>query len=85
MTDGAGCRAALDVQPDRQSPAGGYDNIEAARNERSQQQRMHATVEQHPELMGRYGVALAFQAMQGKKIPASQETPLDLIIHESFR
>ncbi len=62
---------------------GGYDNIEAARNE-LHNSRMHATVEQHPELMGRYGVALAFQAMQGKKIPASQETPLDLIIHESF-
>lgn len=47
----------------------GYDNIEAARNE-LRNGRMHATVDQHPELMGRYGVALAQQAMQGKKIPA---------------
>ena len=62
---------------------GGYDNIEAARNE-LRNGRMHATVEQHPELMGRYGVALAFQAMRGRKIPAYQETPLDLITHESF-
>lgn len=62
---------------------GGYDNIDAARSE-LRNRRMHATVEQHPELMGRYGVALAFQAMQGKKIPARQETPLDLIASDSF-
>lgn len=61
----------------------GYDNIEAARNE-LRNGRMHATVDQHPELMGRYGVALAQQAMQGKKIPAYQETPLDLITHDGF-
>ena len=62
---------------------GGYDNIEAIRSE-LYNGRMHATVEQHPELMGRYGVALAAQAMQGKKIPAYQATPLDLITHDSF-
>lgn len=62
---------------------GGYDNIEAIRNE-LHNGRIHATVEQHPELMGRYGVALAALAMQGKKIPAYHETPLDLITHESF-
>ncbi len=61
----------------------GYDDIEAARNE-LRNGRMHATVEQHPEQMGRYGVALAHQAMQGEKIPATQETPLDLITHETF-
>lgn len=62
---------------------GGYDNIEAIRNE-LRNGRIHATVEQHPEMMGRYGVALAAQAMRGKKIPAYQETLLDLITHESF-
>ncbi|MFZ4791789.1 MAG: substrate-binding domain-containing protein [Candidatus Competibacteraceae bacterium] len=62
---------------------GGYDNIEAIRNE-LRNGRVDATVEQHPELMGRYGVALAAQAMQGKKIPTYQETPLALITHESF-
>lgn len=61
----------------------GYDNIDAMRNE-LRNGRIHATVEQHPELMGRYGVALAFQAMQGQKIPARQETPLDLIVADSF-
>lgn len=61
----------------------GYDNIEAARNE-LRNNRMHATVEQHPELMGYFGVALAHQAMQGKKVPTYQETQLDLITHDSF-
>ena len=61
----------------------GYDNIEAVRNE-LHDGRMHATVEQHPELMGRYGVALAHQAIQGRSIPTYQETPLDLITHGSF-
>lgn len=62
---------------------GGYDNIEAARNE-LRNGRMHATVEQHPESMGYHGVALAHRALQGKKIPAYQETPLDLISRETF-
>ena len=61
----------------------GYDNIEAARNE-LRNGRMHATVEQYPKLMGRYGVALAHEAMQGRPIPAYQETPLDLITYDSF-
>ncbi len=61
----------------------GYDNIEAARNE-LRNGRMHATVEQHPELMGRHGVELALRALQGKKIPTHQDVPLDLITHESF-
>ena len=63
---------------------GGYDNTEAARNE-LRNGRMHATVEQHPEQMGRYGVALALRAMQGKHIPIHQEVPLDLITYESYR
>ncbi|QQS55567.1 MAG: substrate-binding domain-containing protein [Candidatus Competibacteraceae bacterium] len=62
---------------------GGYDNIEAAHNE-LRNGRMHATIEQHPELMGRHGVALALRALQGKQIPTHQEVPLDLITYESF-
>lgn len=34
--------------------------------------------------MGRHGVALAHRAMRGIKIPAYQETPLDLVSHDSF-
>ena len=61
----------------------GYDNTDAVRNE-LRNGRIQATVEQHPELMGRYGVALAHQALRGQRIPAAQETPLDLITHDSF-
>jgi len=62
---------------------GGYDNIEEARLE-MQNKRMHATVEQHPEMMGEYGVMLAAQGMQGKTIPQLTKTPLDLITCDCF-
>jgi len=61
----------------------GYDNIESARNE-MRNGRIQATVEQHPELMGAYGVELAWKALNGQKIPSYKSTPLDLITQESF-
>jgi len=61
----------------------GYDNIEAARNE-MRNGRMAATIEQHPELMGAYGVDLAWKALNGKTIPDYVPTPLDLITSEAF-
>jgi len=61
----------------------GYDNIEAVRNE-MRHGRIHATVEQHPELMGRYGVKLALQGLRGDKTPKHTSTPLDLITYETF-
>lgn len=62
---------------------GAYDNIEAIRNE-MQNGRMHATVEQQPELMGRLGVELAVKRLQGDHIPEYVATPVDLITYESF-
>ena len=44
----------------------GYDNIESVRVE-MRDGRIHATIEQHPELMGAYGVELASKALNGKK------------------
>jgi len=61
----------------------GYDNIEAVRSE-MQSGRMHATVEQHPELMGQYGVELAVHALEGKKLPLNLSTPVDLVTYETF-
>ncbi|MGD8949244.1 MAG: substrate-binding domain-containing protein [Desulfobacterales bacterium] len=61
----------------------GYDNIDAVRSE-MQSGRMHATVEQHPELMGQYGVELAVNALEGKKLPLHQPTPVDLVTYETF-
>jgi ABC-type sugar transport system substrate-binding protein len=62
---------------------GGYDNIEEARFE-MRNKRMHATVEQHPEMMGEYGVMLASKGMHRKKLPNLTKTPLDLITYDCF-
>jgi len=62
---------------------GAYDNIEEARQE-MRNKRMHATIEQHPELMGEFGVHLAVHALAGEKIPDYTSTPLDLITYECF-
>ncbi|MCP4113504.1 MAG: substrate-binding domain-containing protein [Desulfobacteraceae bacterium] len=62
---------------------GAYDNIDEARLE-MQNKRMHATIEQHPELMGEYGVKLAARALGGTPAPDYTPTPLDLITYDSF-
>ena len=61
----------------------GYDNIESVRDE-IRSGRIQATVEQHPELMGQFGVRMAWEALNGEKIPDYQATPLDLITGETF-
>jgi ribose transport system substrate-binding protein len=62
---------------------GAYDNIEEVRNE-MHNKRIHATIEQHPELMGEYGVHLAEHALSKKEIPSYTPTPLDLITADCF-
>ena len=61
----------------------GYDNIESVRDE-MRNGRIHATVEQHPELMGEYGVELAWKALNGQHIPSYKQTPLGLVTYEAF-
>ncbi len=61
----------------------GYDNIEAVRRE-MENGRVHATLEQHPELMGAFGVELAARAMNGEHIVQLISTPVDLVTHETF-
>ncbi|MBF0101542.1 MAG: substrate-binding domain-containing protein, partial [Desulfobacterales bacterium] len=39
---------------------------------------------QHPELMGEYGVHLAFKALKGEPIDSFVRTPIDLITYDSF-
>ena len=70
------------------APAGkvlvcGYDDIEAVRSE-MRNGRIQATVEHHPELMGRYGLRLAVAALKGERIPSTVTTPLDLVTHDTF-
>jgi len=61
----------------------GYDNIEEARSE-MRNKRMHVTVEQHPEMMGEYGVMLASKGMHGNIMPQFTKIPLDLITYDCF-
>lgn len=55
-----------------------YDNLKAAR-EAILQGKLHATIEQHPELMGYESVVLAYKLLSGYKIPGEQLIRLDLI------
>ncbi len=61
----------------------GYDNIDAVRSE-MQTGRVHATIEQHPEVMGQFGVALAERAFEGEELPLYLPTPVDLVTHDTF-
>jgi len=61
----------------------GYDNIDSVRTE-IRNGRIQATVEQHPERMGAYGVEMAWLGLIGKPTPAYRPTPLDLITFEHF-
>ncbi len=61
----------------------GYDNIDSVRTE-IRNGRIQATIEQHPELMGRYGVELAWKRLNGLKTPEYRSTPLDLVTYEHF-
>ena len=62
---------------------GAYDNIEEVRVE-MRNQRMHATIEQHPEQMGAFGVELAVRSLSGETVPVDKATSLDLVTYDSF-
>ena len=79
-----GALQAVDlVNPSQKIMIFGYDNIEPIRTE-IRKGRIQATIEQHPELMGKYGVELAWQGINGVTPPLSKSTPLDLITYEHF-
>jgi ABC-type sugar transport system substrate-binding protein len=79
-----GALQALDLMDmTGQTLIGSYDNIKEVRNE-MRNGRIHATVEQHPELMGEYGVRLARLALNGGEIQSHTPTPLDLITQDVF-
>ena len=62
---------------------GSYDNIEAVREE-IREGNIHASMEQHPELMGWHGVRLAHMALMGSTPPERFTTDLDLVSFETF-
>ena len=55
-----------------------YDNIIAAQ-EAILEGKIHSTIEQHPELMGAYGVRAAKDHLDGKTVPDYIPTPLEVI------
>lgn len=61
----------------------GYDNIPEVRSELLSG-GIQATIEQHPEMMGAYGLKLAVQGLQGIPLPEYESTPLDLISYDTF-
>lgn len=79
-----GALQALDmVNTGRKILLTGYDNIDSVRNE-MENGRINATIEQHPEQMGAYGVMLAEKRLRGEVIPDKMPTPIDIITHEHF-
>jgi ABC-type sugar transport system substrate-binding protein len=61
----------------------GYDNTQAVRSE-MRNGNIHATVEQHPDFMGRIGLELALRRLRGEWVPGRVQTPVALITAESF-
>ncbi len=55
-----------------------YDNLEAAQSA-IKEGKIHSTIEQHPYLMGAYGVQAAVDHLNGKKVEDVIQTPLDVI------
>ncbi len=58
-----------------------YDNLQAARTA-IMQGTLHATIDQHPEQMGYWGVVLAVQGLAGQTIPAEKMVSLELVTKE---
>jgi ribose transport system substrate-binding protein len=61
-----------------------YDNLEAAQ-EKLKSGDLLCTIEQHPDLMGAYGVRCAVALLEGHDIPKEIAVPTDLITKESLQ
>ena len=58
-----------------------YDNLEATQAV-IKEGKIHSTIEQHPELMGAYGVRAAVDHLNGKPVGDIIPTPLEVIDYE---
>jgi ribose transport system substrate-binding protein len=61
----------------------GYDNLAAAQ-EKLKSGELLCTIEQHPDLMGAYGVRCAVALLEGKEIPPEIAVPTDLVTKETL-
>ncbi|MBM3499845.1 MAG: sugar ABC transporter substrate-binding protein [Armatimonadetes bacterium] len=62
----------------------GYDNLEAAQ-EKLKSGALLCTIEQHPDLMGAYGVRCAVALLEGQEIPREIAVPTDLVTKADAR
>lgn len=62
----------------------GYDNLEAAQ-QKLKSGELLCTIEQHPDLMGAYGVRCAVALLEGKDIPPEIAVPTDLITKDQLQ
>jgi ribose transport system substrate-binding protein len=60
-----------------------YDNIAEARAA-IKEGRLQATIDQHPELMGKFGVQYAADLAAGKQIPTQKLVQLDLVTKQTL-
>ena len=60
-----------------------YDNLNAAQ-EAIIAGKLHATIEQHPEIMGYIGIVTAVDILNGKEVPDEILIPLELITKEKL-
>ncbi|MGI6454853.1 MAG: substrate-binding domain-containing protein [bacterium] len=60
-----------------------YDNLKAAQDA-VLAGKIVSTIDQHPELMGAYGVRAAKDHLDGKEVPAYIPTPLEVIDYRSL-
>ena len=60
-----------------------YDNIAEAQAA-IKEGRLHATIDQHPELMGKFGVQYAADLAAGKQIPTQKLVQLDLVTKQTL-
>jgi ribose transport system substrate-binding protein len=62
----------------------GYDNLAAAQ-EKLKSGALLCTIEQHPDLMGAYGVRCAVALLEGHDIPPEIAVPTDLVTKETLK
>jgi ribose transport system substrate-binding protein len=60
-----------------------YDNLKAAQ-QAIREGKLHATIEQNPELMGYEGVIMAHKLTQGESVPKEKLVRLDLITKQTL-
>ena len=84
-------RTKLDIPVIYLTAYADQDTLDRAKNTESfgyllkpfEEGELHATIDQHPEMMGQFGVQYALDLVSGKAIPEEKLVPLDLVTEET--